>query len=115
MPSRSPSTSRAGLLVAWRSSATCATAPRWLNIGFTTISLPNDEDRGPLVLAWYFHRREEACGSPISPSPRPARAARGLIVRQPDWARAAHLRFRFFVISSPAFVEDLPRCWRRPP
>jgi rod shape determining protein RodA len=76
-------------------------ARRWLNVGFTTIQ-PSEVMKiaVPLVLAWYFHRREEglklrdfAVAAILLALPV------GLIVRQPDLGTAILiLASGFFVI-----------------
>jgi rod shape determining protein RodA len=76
-------------------------ARRWLNIGFTTIQPSEVMKIGvPLVLAWYFHRREEglrmrdfAIAAVLLALPV------GLIVRQPDLGTALLIfASGFFVI-----------------
>jgi rod shape determining protein RodA len=76
-------------------------ARRWLNVGFTTLQ-PSEimKIAVPLVLAWYFHRREEglrlrdfAIAAVILAVPV------GLIVRQPDLGTALLIfASGFFVI-----------------
>jgi rod shape determining protein RodA len=76
-------------------------ARRWLNIGFTTVQ-PSEAMKiaVPLVLAWYFHRREEglrlrdfAVAALLLAIPV------GLIVRQPDLGTALLIfASGFFVI-----------------
>ncbi len=101
-------------------------ARRWLNLGFTTIQ-PSEimKIALPLVLAWYFHRREEglrvvdyAVAAVLLAIPV------GLIARQPDLGTAvlvfasgffviflAGLSWKIIVSAGVAFAAALPFVW----
>src|SRR3954465_4657760 len=101
-------------------------ARRWLNLGVTTIQ-PSEVMKiaVPLMLAWYFHRREEglrmrdfAIAGLILALPV------GLIVRQPDLGTAvlvfasgffviflAGLSWKFLIAGATAGAASLPFLW----
>jgi rod shape determining protein RodA len=101
-------------------------ARRWLNLGITTIQ-PSEVMKiaVPLMLAWYFHRREEgfrmrdfAIAGVILAIPV------GLIVRQPDLGTAvlvfasgffviflAGLSWKFLAAGAAAGAASLPFLW----
>ncbi len=101
-------------------------ARRWLNLGFTAIQ-PSEimKIALPLVLAWYFHRREEGLGVvDYAVAAVLLGIPVGLIARQPDLGTAvlvfasgffviflAGLSWKIIVSAGVAFAAALPFVW----
>ncbi len=101
-------------------------ARRWLNLGFTTIQ-PSEimKIALPLVLAWYFHRREEGLGVvDYAVAAVLVAIPVGLIARQPDLGTSvlvfasgffviflAGLSWKVIVSAGVAFAAALPFVW----
>jgi rod shape determining protein RodA len=101
-------------------------ARRWLNFGFTTIQPSEIMKLGmPLLLAWYFHRKEEALNwRGYALAGLILMIPTGLVMRQPDLGTSilvfsagffviflAGLSWRILVAAGVAGIAALPFAW----